>query len=79
MKRTEHIQKKKKEDRANAVDMAQGISRRPFTAKARVRSCGICGGQSGTGTGLFRVVWFSPVNIIPQWLSILIYHVGYEQ
>jgi hypothetical protein len=35
--------------------MAQAVSRRPVTAEARVRSrlspCGICGGQSGTGTG----------------------------
>jgi hypothetical protein len=35
--------------------MAQGVSRRPLTAEAQVRSqvspCGICGGQSGTGTG----------------------------
>jgi hypothetical protein len=35
--------------------MAQAVSRRPLTAEARVRSrvspCGICGGQSGTGTG----------------------------
>jgi hypothetical protein len=35
--------------------MAQAVNRRPLTAKARVRSrvgpCGICGGQSGTGTG----------------------------
>jgi hypothetical protein len=34
--------------------MAQAVSRRPLTEKARVRSlvgpCGICGGQSGTGT-----------------------------
>jgi hypothetical protein len=37
--------------------MAQAVSRRPLTAEARVRSRvsprGICGGQSGTGTGLF--------------------------
>jgi hypothetical protein len=35
--------------------MAQAVSRRPLTAEARVRArvnpCGICGGQSGTGTG----------------------------
>jgi hypothetical protein len=35
--------------------MAQAVSRRPPTAEARVRSrvspCGICGGQSCTGTG----------------------------
>jgi hypothetical protein len=44
--------------------MAQAVSRRPFTAKARVRSrvgpCGICGGQNGTGTG------FSPhISVFP--------------
>ena len=35
--------------------MAQAVSRRPFTAEARIRSrvspCEICGGQSGNGTG----------------------------
>jgi hypothetical protein len=31
--------------------MAQAVSRRPLTAEARVRPCGIYGGQSGTGTG----------------------------
>jgi hypothetical protein len=39
----------------NGCTMAQAVSRRPPTAEARVRSwfsqCGICGGQSGTGTG----------------------------
>jgi hypothetical protein len=35
--------------------MPQAVSRRTLTAEARVRSrisqCGVCGGQSGTGTG----------------------------
>jgi hypothetical protein len=57
--------------------MAQVVSRRPLTAEARVRAwvnlCGICGGQSVTGTGfLLRVLRFSPVSIIPPSLSKLI-------
>jgi hypothetical protein len=49
--------------------MAQAVSRRLPTAAARVqaqvRSCGIRGGQSGTGTGLVRVLRFPLPILIP--------------
>jgi hypothetical protein len=42
--------------------VAQGVSRRLPTAvarfRARVRSCGICGGQIGTGAGFLLVLRF---------------------
>jgi hypothetical protein len=51
--------------------MAQAVSRRPVTAKVRVRAhvspCGIYGGQSGTETGfspsssVFTYQYHSPV------------------
>jgi hypothetical protein len=44
--------------------MAQAVSRRSLTAEARVRSrvspCGVCGGQSDTGTG-----FFSELSVFP--------------
>jgi hypothetical protein len=57
--------------------MAQVVSHRPLTAEARVRarvnSCGICGGQSGTGTGLSPSSSVFPCQyIIPPSLSKLI-------
>jgi hypothetical protein len=47
--------------------MAQVVSRRPLTAEARVRArvnpCGICGGQSGTGTGFSPEFFGFPLSI----------------
>jgi hypothetical protein len=49
-------------DERHGRAMAQVVSRRSLTAEARVRAwvnpCGICGGQSGTGTG------FSPSSSV---------------
>jgi hypothetical protein len=49
--------------------IAQEASRRLYTAAARVRaqirSCGICGGQSGIGVGFLRVHRFSMPILIP--------------
>jgi hypothetical protein len=47
--------------------MAQVVSRRPLIAEARVRArvnpCGICGGQSGTGTGFSLEFFCFPLSI----------------
>jgi hypothetical protein len=49
--------------------IAQAVSRRLPTAAARVRawvrSCAICGGQSGTGVGFLRVLRFPLPIFIP--------------
>jgi hypothetical protein len=56
--------------------MVQAVSGWPITVEAHVRTrvapSGICGGQSGAGTGFFRVLRFSPVCIISL-RSTLIY------
>jgi hypothetical protein len=50
----------------NGRALAQAVSRRLPTAAARVRSCGISGGQSGTGADLLRVLRFPlPIRIPP--------------
>jgi hypothetical protein len=53
----------------NGRAVAQAVSRRLPTAAARVRaqvrSCRICGGQSGTGEGFLRVLRFPLPILIP--------------
>jgi hypothetical protein len=59
--------------------MAHAVSRRPTTAEiwvhARVSPHRICDGNIGT-VGFSRSSSVSPVNVIPPWLSMVIYHLG---
>jgi hypothetical protein len=59
--------------------MAQALSCRPLTAEARFSGSahvGLVVGRVALGQVSHRVLRFSPVNIIPPWLSILICHLG---
>jgi hypothetical protein len=47
--------------------VTKAFSCQPFTTESKVRPCGICGGQSGTGTGFSHSSSISPVSIIPPW------------
>jgi hypothetical protein len=46
--------------------MAHAVNRRPLTVDTRVGSrvspCGICGGESGTGTGFFSKFFVFPLS-----------------
>jgi hypothetical protein len=53
--------------------IAQAVNSRFPTAavrvRAQVRSCGICGGQSGTGAGFLRALGFPLPILIPPTVS----------
>jgi hypothetical protein len=64
--------------------IAQAVSRRFPSAvtrvRAQVRSCGICGGQSGTGAVFLRVLRLPlPIIISPTAPHFIIYHSGLVQ
>jgi hypothetical protein len=63
--------------------MDQAVSDRSLTMEAwvhaQVSPCESCGAQSSTGTAFSQSSLVFPVNIIPLWLSTLIYHLGDEE
>jgi hypothetical protein len=59
--------------------IAQAVSRRRPTAVARVRSCWISGGQSGTRAGFLRVLRFPLPTVILPTAPHIICHPGLVQ
>jgi hypothetical protein len=52
-------------DRAIIYPVSRRISTAAAWFRAQVRSCGICGGQSGNGAGFLRVLRFPLAILIP--------------
>jgi hypothetical protein len=59
--------------------MAQAARSWPLTAKAGSVHVGSVMDKVTLGQVFLRVFRFSPVNIIPSWLTIVMYHLGGEQ
>jgi hypothetical protein len=51
--------------RAIAQAVSRWLPNAAALVRARVWSCGICGGQSGAGAGFLRVLRFPLLNFIP--------------
>jgi hypothetical protein len=51
--------------RAIALAVSHGSPIATVRIRAQVRSCGMCGGQNGTGTGFLRVLRFPVPILIP--------------
>jgi hypothetical protein len=65
-------------DRAIAQAVSHWLPTAASSVRALVRSCGICGGQSGTGAGFLRVLR-SPVNLHSTNCFTIICHPGLVQ
>jgi hypothetical protein len=62
--------------------MPHAVSRLPVTAEAWVRGSvhvGYAADEVALGQVFIRILWLSPVSVIPPRLSILIYHLENEQ
>jgi hypothetical protein len=51
--------------RAIAQAVSQQFSKAAVRVRAKVRSCGICGGLSDTGVGFLQLLWFPLPILIP--------------
>jgi hypothetical protein len=58
--------------------MHQAVSRRRLNTEAGSVRVGFVVDKVALGQVFLRLLRFSPVNIIPPWLSMFIYHLGDE-
>jgi hypothetical protein len=54
---------------AHEVSHLHQLSIMAAQARSQVKSCGICGGQSGTEAGFLQILWFALLDSSPsyQW------------